>query len=91
MTLWGIEPIEINDQIVMDLAEMEKIANSVEDSGESLYMRGKKVVEKIYLAASLKTQKHLTIEKLKGQSLFGHITLKHSERSDLAAIAARLL
>ena len=31
------------------------------------------------------------IEKLKGQVLFGHITLKHSERSDLAAIAARLL
>ena len=31
------------------------------------------------------------VEKLKGQPLFGHITLKHSERSDLAAIAARLL
>ena len=69
MSLWGIEPIEINDQIVMDLDEMEKIANSVGDSGESLYMRGKKVVEKIYLAASLKTQKHLTLEKLKGQAM----------------------
>ncbi|MBR2873156.1 MAG: PhoH family protein, partial [Lentisphaeria bacterium] len=31
------------------------------------------------------------IEKLKGQSLFGHITLARSERSDLAAIAAKLL
>ena len=31
------------------------------------------------------------VEKLKGQPLFGHITLAHSERSDLAAIAAKLL
>ena len=31
------------------------------------------------------------VEKLKGQSLFGHITLARSERSDLAAIAAKLL
>ena len=31
------------------------------------------------------------VEKLKGQALYGHITLSRSERSDLAAIAARLL
>ena len=30
-------------------------------------------------------------EHLKGQKLFGHITLEHSERSELAALAARLL
>ena len=31
------------------------------------------------------------VEKLKGQQLCGHITLKRSERSDLAAVAAKLL
>ena len=31
------------------------------------------------------------VEKLKGQKLCGHITLSRSERSDLAAIAAKLL
>ena len=31
------------------------------------------------------------VEKLKGQALCGHITLSRSERSDLAAIAAKLL
>ena len=31
------------------------------------------------------------VEKLKGQQLCGHITLKRSERSDLAAVAAELL
>ena len=32
-----------------------------------------------------------TVERLKGQNLFGHVTLARSERSELAAIAARLL
>ncbi len=32
-----------------------------------------------------------TVERLKGQPVFGHITLAHSERSELAAIAAGLL
>ncbi len=32
-----------------------------------------------------------TVERLKGQSLFGHVTLAKSERSDLAALAAQLL
>ena len=31
------------------------------------------------------------VERLKGQSLFGHVTLAKSERSDLAALAAQLL
>ena len=31
------------------------------------------------------------VEKLKGQSLCGHVTLARSERSDLAAVAAKLL
>ena len=31
------------------------------------------------------------IERMKGQEVFGHITLSRSERSDLAALAAKLL
>ena len=31
------------------------------------------------------------VEKLKGQPLYGHVTLSRSERSDLAAVAAKLL
>ncbi|MDR0931952.1 MAG: PhoH family protein [Victivallales bacterium] len=32
-----------------------------------------------------------TVERMKGQSLFGHITLSRSERSELSALAASLL
>ncbi len=32
-----------------------------------------------------------TVEKLKGQSLYGHVTLSKSERSPLSAVAAQLL
>ena len=67
--LFGLEPIEINDQIVMNLDEMTEIANLVPITNESLYSRGKKIVERIYLSASLKTQKHLTLEKLKNHAL----------------------
>ena len=69
ITLFGFEPIEINEQVIMTLDEMEKIAGSVKPSGESLYARGKKIIERIFMTASLKTQKHLTLEKIKGQFL----------------------
>ncbi|MDD3885548.1 MAG: PhoH family protein [Victivallaceae bacterium] len=32
-----------------------------------------------------------TVERMKGQRLFGHVTLAHSERSELSALAAKLL
>ena len=67
INLFGFEPIEINDEVIMTLEEMEKIASSVKPTGESLYSRGKKIIERIFMAASLKTQKHLTLEKIKGQ------------------------
>lgn len=67
ISLFGFEPIEISDEVIMTLEEMEKIAGSVKPSGESLYSRGKKIVERIFMTAGLKTQKHLTLEKIKGQ------------------------
>lgn len=69
ISLFGLEPIEINDQVIMTVEEMEKIALSVKPSGESLYNRGKKIIERIFIQASLKTQKHLTLDKIKGQFL----------------------
>lgn len=67
ISLFGFEPIEINDQVIMTLDEMEKIASLVKGSGESLYSRGKKVIERIFMTASQKTQKHLTLDKIKSQ------------------------
>lgn len=69
MSLFGLEPIEINEQTIMTLEEMEKQASLVQPSGESLYNRGKKIIERIFLAASVKTQKHLTLDKIKAQFL----------------------
>ena len=69
ISLWGLEPVEIAEQIIIDKDEIENISNSVKDNGESLYLRGKKVIEKIFLSASKKCQKHLTLEKLKNQAL----------------------
>ena len=67
ISLFGFEPIEINEQVIMNLDEMEKIASFVKPAGESLYARGKKIIERIFMAASQKTQKHLTLEKIKAQ------------------------
>lgn len=65
ISLFGFEPIEIGDQTIMTLEEMEKIASNVRPGGESLYSRGRKIIERIFIAAMQKTQKHLTLDKIK--------------------------
>ena len=67
--LLGLEEIVINDEPVLTLDEISKIALSMKSTGESLYSFGKKIVERVYVTASMKTQKHLTLEKLKKQAL----------------------
>jgi DNA helicase-2/ATP-dependent DNA helicase PcrA len=67
--LLGLEQIEINDQVVLSLDEMSKIASTVKSQGESFYIYGKRVIERIFVAASMKTKKHLTLEKLKKTAL----------------------
>lgn len=74
--LLGLEPIVINDTKIMGLEEMKKIANSIPVGSESLYMAGKKIIERIFLSASLKTQKQLTLEKLKKQALENLVKIK---------------
>lgn len=67
--LLGLEEIVINDEVVMNIDEISKIATTMKSSGESLYSFGKKIIERVYFVAGTKTQKHLTLEKLKKQAL----------------------
>ncbi len=76
LEIWGLEPIEIGDDTIMTLEDMQKIASNVKSEGESLYLLGKKVVEKIFLSASLRTKKQITLEKLKRQALDGLTKVK---------------
>ncbi len=65
----SIEEIVIGEDKILSEDEINKIVLSFEKSPESLYLAGKKIVEKVYYVASKKTQKHLTLEKLKKQAL----------------------
>lgn len=69
LELLGLEPIEIGDTVVMSAEEMQSIASTVESNGESLYLQGKRIIEKIFLSAAVKTQKQVTLEKIKKQTL----------------------
>ncbi|MBR2391666.1 MAG: UvrD-helicase domain-containing protein [Clostridia bacterium] len=74
--LMSLEPIEIGEDTIMTLSEMETVANRVKNEGESLYARGKKIIERIFLAASMKTQKQLTLEKIKKQAIENLVKIK---------------
>ena len=67
--LLGLEEIVINDEVVMGIDEISKIAMTMKANGESLYSLGKKIIERVYFVAATKTQKHLTLEKLKKQAI----------------------
>lgn len=67
--LLGLEEIVINDEVVMGIDEISKIAMAMKANGESLYSLGKKIIERVYFVAATKTQKHLTLEKLKKQAI----------------------
>lgn len=74
--LLGLEQIEINDEVVMSTDEINSVIYSVPNTGESLYLLGKKIVDKVYLTASLKTKKQVTLEKLKKQAIEGLSKIK---------------
>ena len=67
--LLGLEPIEIGGDEVMSLAEISKIARSIKSKSESLYIVGKKIIERIFLTANMKCKKQLTLEKIKKETL----------------------
>lgn len=74
--LMGLEPIEIQEQTVLSLDEIKQIANKIPDEGESLYLRGKKIIERIFVVASMKSKKQLTLEKLKKETLENLVKIK---------------
>lgn len=67
--LLGLEEIVVGDETILSLDDITKIASSMKMAGESLYSFGKKIVERVYMIAGTKCQKHLTLEKLKKQAL----------------------
>ena len=74
--LMGLEPIEIQEQTILSLDEIKQIANKIPDEGESLYLRGKKIIERIFVVASMKSKKQLTLEKLKKETLENLVKIK---------------
>lgn len=50
----GIGNIVVNDEIIIEQAYLEKLANELESAGVSLYHQGKKLIEKISLHLSIK-------------------------------------
>ena len=74
--LLGLEPIEIAEEEIMSLDEMTEIANKFPATGESLYARGKKIIERIFITANMKCKKQLTLEKLKKQALENLVKVK---------------
>ncbi len=76
LELWGLDSIIIGDDTIVDLKEMENIANNVSSEGESLYMLGKKVVDRIFMVASTRTKKQLTLEKIKKEYVEGLTKVK---------------
>ena len=76
--LLGLESIVVgeNPVTIMGDEEIEKLAKSFPDTGESLYLQGKKLVEKIYRIASTRTKKQLTLERLKKEALGSLVKIK---------------
>lgn len=76
--LLGLEKVTIgeNEVTIVSDKEVSKIANSFTDINESLYLQGKRIVEKIYKIAGTRTQKQLTLEKLKGEALTELVKIK---------------
>ncbi len=74
--LLGLESVEIGEDEVMSLADIKSVVSRIPSNGESLYARGKKIVERVFLSASMKTQKQVTLEKLKKQALENLVKVK---------------
>lgn len=76
--LLGLEPVLVGDDQteVVSLEDVTKVANSVRGDSESLYSRGKKIVERIFYLANSRCQKQLTLEKLKKQQLENLVKVK---------------
>lgn len=67
--MFDLDEIKINDQTLISIENMKKIAYTIPASNESVYLEGKRAIEKIYLKAEQISKKHLTLEKLRKQAI----------------------
>lgn len=67
--MFDLDEIKINDQTLISIENMKKIAYTLPASNESVYLEGKRAIEKIYLKAEQISKKHLTLEKLRKQAI----------------------
>ncbi len=76
--LLGLEPVVVGDDEteVVSAEDIKQIANQVKSENESLYSRGKKIVERIFYLANSRCKKQLTLEKLKKQQLENLVKVK---------------
>lgn len=76
--LLSLEPIVVGENAVTILSENEikQILKKCPDSNESLYLQGKKIVDRLFRIASTRTKKQLTLEKLKKEALGNLVKIK---------------
>ena len=68
--LFGItEGIKIEDDEIVSLEEIDMISKNNRSSSESLYLQGKRVLEKVFILAAKRSYKQALLEKLKKQML----------------------
>jgi len=72
----AIEPIEIDDETIVSKEEIETFANKLAGKHESLYLTGKKIIEKIFTLASERSKRVVTLEKLKTEALENLVKVK---------------
>ncbi len=72
----AIEPIEIDDDTIVSKEEIEALANKLAGKHESLYLTGKKIIEKIFTLASERSKRVVTLEKLKTEALENLVKVK---------------
>jgi len=65
----GIEPVEIDDDVIVSADEVEQIARKTYISGASLYIMGKKIIERIFMLAAERSKRMVTLDKLKTEAL----------------------
>ena len=72
----GLDEVVVKDEVVMKENDMREIAKTVLPHGESVYLQGKRIVDKIYFNVAQITQKQLTTEKLKRAAIEGLSKIK---------------
>ncbi len=65
----GIEPIEIDDETIVSKEEIAEILSKSVSKSLSLYLCGKKALEKAFMLASERSKRALTLENLKKEAL----------------------